>query len=166
MRIIILCDLRLGSKGTMRDANTQLRKWEVGNTLGEQASAVRPTHSHAPVYTIIRKTRQRSEWKAKRNGRSLEQQGSRFHSSRREKYGNVFKTHLLGRPLIRVTGSENVRKILMGEHTLVSSQWPRSTRMLLGPTSLVNSIGDIHRQKRKKFNKGQDAVLLGKNTLE
>ncbi|XP_043546018.1 cytochrome P450 26B1 isoform X1 [Chiloscyllium plagiosum] len=80
-------------------------------------------------------------------------EGSRFHSSRREKYGNVFKTHLLGRPLIRVTGSENVRKILMGEHTLVSSQWPRSTRMLLGPTSLTNSIGDIHRQKRKIFAK-------------
>ncbi|XP_048454616.1 cytochrome P450 26B1 isoform X1 [Rhincodon typus] len=80
-------------------------------------------------------------------------EGSRFHSSRREKYGNVFKTHLLGRPLIRVTGSENVRKILMGEHTLVSSQWPRSTRMLLGSTSLINSIGDIHRQKRKIFAK-------------
>ncbi|XP_067895518.1 cytochrome P450 26B1-like isoform X2 [Heterodontus francisci] len=76
-------------------------------------------------------------------------QGSSFHSSRREKYGNVFKTHLLGRPLIRVTGSENVRKILMGEHTLVSSQWPHSTRMLLGSTSLVNSVGDIHRHKRK-----------------
>lgn len=42
-------------------------------------------------------------------------QGSGFQSSRREKYGNVFKTHLLGRPLIRVT-MENVRKILMGEH--------------------------------------------------
>ncbi|XP_078411043.1 cytochrome P450 26B1 isoform X1 [Cetorhinus maximus] len=80
-------------------------------------------------------------------------EGSRFHSSRREKYGNVFKTHLLGRPLIRVTGSENVRKILMGEHTVVSSQWPRSTRMLLGSTSLVNSIGDIHRHKRKIFAK-------------
>ncbi|XP_059821769.1 cytochrome P450 26B1 isoform X1 [Hypanus sabinus] len=80
-------------------------------------------------------------------------EGSSFHASRREKYGNVFKTHLLGRPLIRVTGSENVRKILMGEHSLVSSQWPRSTRMLLGSTSLVNSIGDIHRHKRKIFAK-------------
>nr|XP_005997719.1 PREDICTED: cytochrome P450 26B1 isoform X2 [Latimeria chalumnae] len=80
-------------------------------------------------------------------------QGSEFQSSRREKYGNVFKTHLLGRPLIRVTGADNVRKILMGEHTLVSTEWPRSTRMLLGPNSLVNSIGDIHRNKRKVFSK-------------
>ncbi|CAN2388304.1 cytochrome P450 [Pristimantis euphronides] len=80
-------------------------------------------------------------------------QGSNFQSSRREKYGSVFKTHLLGRPLIRVTGADNVRKILMGEHHLVSAEWPRSTRMLLGPNSLTNSIGDIHRHKRKVFSK-------------
>ncbi|XP_028902395.1 cytochrome P450 26B1 [Ornithorhynchus anatinus] len=80
-------------------------------------------------------------------------QGSCFQSSRRERYGNVFKTHLLGRPLIRVTGAENVRKILMGEHHLVSTEWPRSTRMLLGPNTVANSIGDIHRSKRKVFSK-------------
>ncbi|KAF4799729.1 Cytochrome P450 26B1 [Turdus rufiventris] len=80
-------------------------------------------------------------------------QGSCFQSSRREKYGNVFKTHLLGRPLVRVTGAENVRKILMGEHHLVSTEWPRSTRMLLGPNTVANSIGDIHRHKRKIFSR-------------
>lgn len=76
-------------------------------------------------------------------------QGPGFQSSRRERYGNVFKTHLLGRPLIRVTGAENVRKILMGEHSLVSTEWPRSTRLLLGPNTVANSIGDVHRHKRK-----------------
>ncbi|XP_065256681.1 cytochrome P450 26B1-like [Emys orbicularis] len=80
-------------------------------------------------------------------------QGSCFQSSRREKFGNVFKTHLLGRPLIRVTGAENVQKILMGEHHLVSTEWPRSTRMLLGPNTVASSIGDIHRHKRKVFSK-------------
>lgn len=80
-------------------------------------------------------------------------QGSGFQSSRREKYGNVFKTHLLGRPLIRVTGAENVRKILLGEHQLVSTEWPRSARVLLGPNTVANSIGDIHRNKRKVFSK-------------
>ncbi|XP_028262289.1 cytochrome P450 26B1 [Parambassis ranga] len=80
-------------------------------------------------------------------------QGSGFHASRRQKYGNVFKTHLLGRPLIRVTGAENVRKVLMGEHTLVTVDWPQSTSTLLGPNSLANSIGDIHRKRRKVFAK-------------
>ncbi|KAM6415545.1 cytochrome P450 26C1 [Rhynochetos jubatus] len=76
-------------------------------------------------------------------------QGSRFHSSRRERYGNVFKTHLLGRPVVRVTGAENVRKILLGEHTLVSTQWPQSTQIILGSHTLLGSIGDLHRQRRK-----------------
>ncbi|XP_062927791.1 cytochrome P450 26C1-like [Mobula hypostoma] len=76
-------------------------------------------------------------------------QGANFHASRREKYGNVFKTHLLGRPVIRVTGAENIRKILMGEHSLVSAQWPHSTRILLGTNTLANSSGELHRQRRR-----------------
>ncbi|KAI5102658.1 cytochrome P450, family 26, subfamily C, polypeptide 1 [Silurus meridionalis] len=76
-------------------------------------------------------------------------QGSSFHISRREKHGNVFKTHLLGKPVIRVTGAENIRKILLGEHTLVSTQWPQSTRIIIGPNTLVNSVGELHKKKRK-----------------
>ncbi|XP_038846767.1 cytochrome P450 26C1 [Salvelinus namaycush] len=76
-------------------------------------------------------------------------QGSNFHISRREKHGNVFKTHLLGKPVIRVTGAENIRKILLGEHNLVCTQWPQSTRIILGPNTLVNSIGELHKKKRK-----------------
>jgi len=51
--------------------------------------------------------------------------------------------------MVRVTGGENVRRILMGEHQLVLSQWPQSTRRLLGGSSFINSVGDIHRFKRK-----------------
>lgn len=80
-------------------------------------------------------------------------QGSNFHISRREKHGNVFKTHLLGKPVIRVTGPENIRKILLGEHTLVSTQWPQSTRIILGPHTLVNSVGELHKKKRKILSK-------------
>ncbi|XP_031735569.1 cytochrome P450 26C1 isoform X2 [Anarrhichthys ocellatus] len=76
-------------------------------------------------------------------------QGSNFHIWRRERHGNVFKTHLLGKPVIRVTGAENIRKILLGEHSLVCTQWPQSTRIILGPNTLVNSIGDLHKRNRK-----------------
>ncbi|XP_062382932.1 cytochrome P450 26C1-like [Sardina pilchardus] len=76
-------------------------------------------------------------------------QGSNFHVTRREKYGSVFKTHLLGKPVIRVTGAENIRKILMGEHSLVCTQWPQSTRIILGPHTLANSVGELHKRKRK-----------------
>ncbi|XP_044276589.1 cytochrome P450 26C1 [Varanus komodoensis] len=76
-------------------------------------------------------------------------QGSSFHSSRRQRYGAVFKTHLLGKPVIRVSGAENVRKILLGEHSLVSAQWPVSTQILLGEHTLLNASTDTHRQRRK-----------------
>ncbi|XP_074151987.1 LOW QUALITY PROTEIN: cytochrome P450 26C1 [Sminthopsis crassicaudata] len=76
-------------------------------------------------------------------------QGSRFHSSRRERYGTVFKTHLLGKPLIRVSGAQNVRTILLGEHRLVSSQWPQSARILLGSHTLLGAVGEPHRLRRK-----------------
>ncbi|XP_062330712.1 cytochrome P450 26B1-like [Osmerus eperlanus] len=87
-------------------------------------------------------------------------EGSSFHVSRREKYGNVFKTHLLGKPVIRVTGAENIRKILMGEHTMVCTQWPQSTRIILGPNTLVNSVGDLHRKKRKILGKAFSHAAL------
>ncbi|XP_010630391.1 cytochrome P450 26C1 [Fukomys damarensis] len=76
-------------------------------------------------------------------------QGSSFHSSRRERYGTVFKTHLLGRPVIRVSGAENVRIILLGEHRLVRSQWPQSAHILLGSHTLLGAVGEPHRQRRK-----------------
>ncbi|XP_076980508.1 cytochrome P450 26C1 [Tamandua tetradactyla] len=76
-------------------------------------------------------------------------QGSRFHSSRRERYGMVFKTHLLGRPVIRVSGAENVRTILLGEHRLVRSQWPQSAHILLGSHTLLSADGEPHRRRRK-----------------
>lgn len=76
-------------------------------------------------------------------------QGSRFHSSRRERYGTVFKTHLLGRPVIRVSGAENVRTILLGEHRIVRSQWPQSAHILLGSHTLLGADGEPHRQRRK-----------------
>ncbi|KAM9325072.1 LOW QUALITY PROTEIN: cytochrome P450 26C1 [Gastrophryne carolinensis] len=88
-------------------------------------------------------------------------QGSDFHSSRRERYGNVFKTHLLGKPLIRVTGAENIRRILLGEHHLVSTQWPQSTQIILGPNTLLNTTGELHRHKRKVM-----ARVFGHRALE
>ncbi|XP_038629945.1 cytochrome P450 26A1-like [Scyliorhinus canicula] len=88
-------------------------------------------------------------------------QGSSFHASRREKYGNVFKTHLLGRPVIRVTGAENIRKILLGEHSLVSAQWPHSTRILLGTNTLANSIGELHRHRRRELKESATELLFG-----
>ncbi|XP_041049757.1 cytochrome P450 26B1-like, partial [Carcharodon carcharias] len=80
-------------------------------------------------------------------------QGSNFHASRRKQHGNVFKTHLLGQPVVRVTGAEHLHRLLLEEHNLVGVNWPQSVQAILGPTSLANSIGDIHQHKRKVYAK-------------
>nr|KAG5700960.1 hypothetical protein BaRGS_034245 [Batillaria attramentaria] len=72
-----------------------------------------------------------------------------FYKSRRKLYGNVFKTHLLGCPIVRVVGASNVRKVLLGENTLVTSYWPASVRMMMGSTTISMSSGESHRMLRK-----------------
>lgn len=73
----------------------------------------------------------------------------------------MFKTHLLGRPVIRVSGAENVRTILLGEHRLVRSQWPQSMHILLGSHTLLGAVGEPHRQKRKVRGKPKELWPLG-----
>lgn len=68
---------------------------------------------------------------------------------KRQKYGYIYRTHLFGSPTVRVTGAENVRHILLGEHRLVSAQWPASVRTILGSDTLSNMHGSQHRTKKK-----------------
>lgn len=78
---------------------------------------------------------------------------------KRRKYGFIYKTHLFGRPTVRVMGADNVRRILLGEHRLVSVHWPASVRTILGSGCLSNLHDSSHKQ-RKKVRAGWG--LLGK----
>lgn len=75
--------------------------------------------------------------------------GRKFFDRRREQYGSVFKTHILGKPTVRIIGAENARKILMNENSLVESQWPRSIQMLLGEGSLTLAAGKVHTIRKR-----------------
>lgn len=68
---------------------------------------------------------------------------------KRRKYGFIYKTHLFGRPTVRVMGAENVRHILLGEHRLVSVQWPASVRTILGLGCLSNLHNGQHKHRKK-----------------
>ncbi|XP_035672700.1 cytochrome P450 26A1-like [Branchiostoma floridae] len=76
-------------------------------------------------------------------------QGADFSRSRHELYGDVYKTHILGRPTVRVRGADNVRKILHGENTLVTTIWPYSIRAVLGTQNLGMSFGEEHRFRKR-----------------
>ncbi|KAJ1141607.1 hypothetical protein NDU88_007935 [Pleurodeles waltl] len=77
-------------------------------------------------------------------------QRRKFLQMKRRKYGCIYKTHLFGRPTVRVMGAENVKAILLGEHRLVSVQWPASVRTILGGGCLSNLHDSSLHKNRKR----------------
>ncbi|OWF55062.1 cytochrome P450 26A1-like [Mizuhopecten yessoensis] len=73
-----------------------------------------------------------------------------YYHERRTKYGAIYKTHLMGRPTIRVSQAEYMKIIVNGENTIVISQWPEATRRILGNGALSMMSGETHKL-RKKF---------------
>ena len=61
----------------------------------------------------------------------------------------MFKTHILGKPTVRVIGPHNVKQILRGENNLVATQWPRSTCILLGEGCISHASGRNHATRKK-----------------
>lgn len=57
----------------------------------------------------------------------------------------------MGRPTIRVSGANNIRKILRSEHFHVASQWPPSIRRVLGPNALSMMDEITEHKERKKL---------------
>lgn len=78
---------------------------------------------------------------------------------KRRQYGHVYKTHLFGRPTVRVMGVENVRHILLGEHRLVAVHWPASVRIILGSGCLSNLHDGQHKHRKKVSGLGKGLLL-------
>ena len=74
---------------------------------------------------------------------------STFASKRHAQYGDVFKTRLLGATTIFMKGPDANQFLLSNENNRFVVSWPKSTETLLGPASLANQRGDIHRSRRK-----------------
>ncbi|XP_072280641.1 cytochrome P450 26A1 [Pyxicephalus adspersus] len=73
----------------------------------------------------------------------------KFLQMKQRKYGNIYKTHLFGAPTVRVMGADNVRQILLGEHRLVTVQWPASVRIILGAGCLSNLHDGQHKNMKR-----------------
>ena len=72
-----------------------------------------------------------------------------FFTKRESKYGPIFKTHILFNPTVFISGREAVRRVTLGEHTLVQNAWPRSMQTLLGPGALAASGAQVHKQRKQ-----------------
>ncbi|MCL2931823.1 MAG: cytochrome P450 [Trichodesmium sp. MAG_R03] len=75
---------------------------------------------------------------------------SNFIDYRRQRYGPIFKTHLLGQPTVIMIGPEANRFILSSHVDYFSQQgWPNTFKFLLGQKALVLQEGSEHRRSRK-----------------
>lgn len=84
-----------------------------------------------------------------------------YYHERRRKYGTIYKTHLMGRPMIRVSDAEYFKTILNGENSIVVSQWPESTQRILGSGALSMMRGDTHKVRKKYI-----AAAFSQNALQ
>ncbi|XP_067938908.1 cytochrome P450 26A1-like [Watersipora subatra] len=80
-------------------------------------------------------------------------QGWQFYKSRKEKYGHIYKTHVMGKPTIRVWGTHNIQQILKNEEMLVTMAWPKSSIEIIGRKSIVASTRKDHNMRRALYSR-------------
>nr|GMD07155.1 abscisic acid 8'-hydroxylase 4-like [Ipomoea batatas] len=65
------------------------------------------------------------------------------------RYGDIFKTHILGCPCVMVATPEAARFVLVTHSHLFKPAYPKSKEQLLGPSALFFHHGTYHSQLRK-----------------
>jgi cytochrome P450 len=74
---------------------------------------------------------------------------SEFGNKRRQQYGDIFKSRILGKPTIFVCSPEGNQFVLSNENKYFVVGWPPSTRALLGDLSVTLQTGGKHVKRRK-----------------
>ncbi|XP_047310313.1 abscisic acid 8'-hydroxylase 1-like [Impatiens glandulifera] len=91
--------------------------------IGESLSFISEFSSPAGIYTFIR--------------------------NRQQIYGKVFKSFVLGRYTVFVTGREASKILLTGKDGMVSLNLFYTGKQVLGPTSLLQQTGEAHKRLRR-----------------
>lgn len=74
---------------------------------------------------------------------------NKFAQKRHQRYGNVFKSQILGSRTIFLRGPDANQFVLTHENQYFQVKWPPSTRALLGSLSLALQTGGTHQSRRK-----------------
>ncbi|XXG76793.1 hypothetical protein AAC387_Pa08g1078 [Persea americana] len=69
-----------------------------------------------------------------------------FMDKRRALYGKVFKSHILGRPVIVSTDCEVNKVILQNDGRMFAPYYPKSVAILFGESSILKLNGNLHRR--------------------
>ncbi|KAL0460341.1 UNVERIFIED_CONTAM: Abscisic acid 8'-hydroxylase 2 [Sesamum latifolium] len=72
-----------------------------------------------------------------------------FFSVRRKKYGNIFKSHILGCPCVMIASPEAAKVVLVSKAHLFRPTYPPSKMKMIGPEALFFHQGDYHLMLKK-----------------
>lgn len=65
------------------------------------------------------------------------------------RYGEIFKTHLLGCPCVMLASPEAAKFVLVNQSHLFKPTYPKSKEYMIGPSALFFHQGDYHTRLRK-----------------
>ncbi|XP_068661847.1 abscisic acid 8'-hydroxylase 3-like [Aristolochia californica] len=72
-----------------------------------------------------------------------------FMNKRQQRFGKVFKTSVLGRLSVFMTGRDASKVLLSGKDGIVSLNLFYTGKQVLGPTSLLQTTGEEHKRLRR-----------------
>ncbi|XP_062002955.1 abscisic acid 8'-hydroxylase 4-like isoform X2 [Rosa rugosa] len=72
-----------------------------------------------------------------------------FFGTRQQRYGEIFKTHILGSPGVMLCSPEAIRFVLVTQAHLFKPTYPKSKEKLIGPSALFFHQDDYHTQMRR-----------------
>ncbi|XP_047321983.1 abscisic acid 8'-hydroxylase CYP707A1-like [Impatiens glandulifera] len=72
-----------------------------------------------------------------------------FFASKQQKYGEIFKTRILGCPCVMLASPESSRFVLVTQAHLFKPTYPKSKMNLIGPSALFFHQGEYHLRLRK-----------------
>ncbi|KAL0356832.1 UNVERIFIED_CONTAM: Abscisic acid 8'-hydroxylase 4 [Sesamum calycinum] len=72
-----------------------------------------------------------------------------FFSDKQKRYGDVFKTHILGCPCVMLASPEAARFVLVTNAELFKPTYPKSKEKMIGPAALFFHRGEYHNHLRK-----------------
>eukprot|EP00250_Pteridium_aquilinum_P011344 c20002_g1_i2 orf=300-1694(-) len=72
-----------------------------------------------------------------------------FFASKQRRYGEVFKTHILGCPCVMIASPEAARFVLVSQAQLFKPTFPASKQGMIGPQAIFFHDGAYHAKLRK-----------------
>ncbi|KAF2601115.1 hypothetical protein F2Q70_00028061 [Brassica cretica] len=67
-----------------------------------------------------------------------------FFATRQNKYGEIFKTHILGCPCVMISSPEAARMVLISKAHMFKPTYPASKERIIGPEALFFHQGPYH----------------------